>query len=99
MELPRQQYWSGLPFLSPGDLSDPGIEPRSPTLQADSSPSEPPGKPKSERAGTNSCESGKGGDVETREAGSENNSAALRQGSVSPQGMHTRSLSSFVEII
>ena len=36
----REEYWSGLPFLSPGDLPDPGIEPRSPTLQADSLPSE-----------------------------------------------------------
>ena len=41
----RQEYWSGLPFLSPGDLPNPGIKPRSPTLQADSLPSEPPGKP------------------------------------------------------
>ena len=40
----RQEYCSGLPFLSPGDLPDPGIEPRSPTLQVDSLPSEPPGK-------------------------------------------------------
>ena len=31
----RQEYWSGLPFPSPGDLSDPGIKPRSPALQAD----------------------------------------------------------------
>ena len=37
----RQEYWSGLLFLSPGDLPDPGIEPPSPTLQADSLPSEP----------------------------------------------------------
>ena len=37
--------WSGLPFPSPGDLPDPGIEPRSPSLQADALPSEPPGKP------------------------------------------------------
>ena len=36
----REEYWSGLPFLSPGNLPDPGIEPRSPTLQADSLPSE-----------------------------------------------------------
>jgi len=36
---------SGLPFPSPGDLPDPGIEPRPPTLQADTLPSEPPGKP------------------------------------------------------
>ena len=45
MECYRQEYWSGLPFLSPGDLPDPVIEPRSPMLQADSLPSEPPGKP------------------------------------------------------
>ena len=41
----RQEYWSGLSFPSPGDLPDPGIEPHSPALQADSSLSEPPGKP------------------------------------------------------
>ena len=40
----RQEYWSGLPFPSPGDLPHPGIEPRSPALQADVLPSEPPGK-------------------------------------------------------
>ena len=39
------EYWSGLPFPSPGDLPDPEIEPRSPELQVDSLPSEPPGKP------------------------------------------------------
>ena len=44
MGLSRQEYWSGLPFLSPGDLPDPGIQP-SPTSQADALPSEPPGKP------------------------------------------------------
>ena len=44
MEFSRQEYWSGLPFPSTGDLSDPGIKPRSPTLQADSLPPEPPGK-------------------------------------------------------
>ena len=38
----RQEYWSGLPFPSPGDLPDPGIKPRSPALQADPLPSEPP---------------------------------------------------------
>jgi len=43
--LSRQEYWSGLPFPSPGDLPDPGIEPRSPALQADSLLSELPGKP------------------------------------------------------
>ena len=42
--LSRQEYWSGLPFFSPRDLSDPGIEPRFPALQADILPSEPPGK-------------------------------------------------------
>ena len=45
MEFSRQEYWSGVPFPSPGDLSDPGIEPRSPALQADALPSEAPGKP------------------------------------------------------
>ena len=40
----RQEYWSGLPFPSPGDLPNPGIEPGSPTLRADTLPSEPPGK-------------------------------------------------------
>ena len=42
----RQEYWSGLPFPSPGDLPNPGIEPRSPALEADALTSEPPGKPK-----------------------------------------------------
>ena len=45
MDLSRQEYWSGLPFPSPRDLPDPGIKPRSPALQADALPSEPPGKP------------------------------------------------------
>ena len=45
MGFPRQEYWSGLPFPFPGDLPDPGIEPRSPALQADALTSEPPGKP------------------------------------------------------
>ena len=44
MGLSRQEYWSGLPFPSPGDLPNLGIEPRSPTLQADALPSELPGK-------------------------------------------------------
>ena len=46
MGFSRQEYWSGLPFPSPGNLPDPGIEPRSPTLEADALPSEPPGKSK-----------------------------------------------------
>ena len=41
---PRQEYWSRLPFPFPGELPNPGIEPRSPALQADSLLSEPPGK-------------------------------------------------------
>ena len=41
-EFSRQEYWSGLPYPSPGDLPYPGIEPGSPTLQADSFLSEPP---------------------------------------------------------
>ena len=45
MGFPRQKYWSGLSFLSPKNLPNPGIEPGSPALQADSLPSEPPGKP------------------------------------------------------
>ena len=44
MGFSRQEYWSGLPFPSPGDLPDPGIEPGSPALQADALLSEPPGK-------------------------------------------------------
>ena len=40
MEFSRQEYWSGLPFPSPEDLSDPGSEPRSPASQADSLPLE-----------------------------------------------------------
>ena len=45
MGFSRQEYWSELPFPSPGDLPDPGIELRPPTLQADTLTSEPPGKP------------------------------------------------------
>ena len=44
MGFSRQEYWSGLSFPSPGDLPDPGIEPRSPALQADALTSEPPGR-------------------------------------------------------
>ena len=42
MEFSRQECWSGLPFLSPEDLPNPGIEPGSPALRADALPSEPP---------------------------------------------------------
>ena len=44
MEFSSQEYWSGLPFHSPGDLPNPWIKPRSPALQGDSLPSEPLGK-------------------------------------------------------
>ena len=50
MGFSRQEYLSGLPFPSPGDLPDPGIKPGSPALEADALTSEPPGKP-------NGCES------------------------------------------
>ena len=45
MEFSRKECWGGLPFLSPGDCPNPGIEPGSPVLQADSLQSEPPDKP------------------------------------------------------
>ena len=45
MGFSRQEYWSGLPFPSLGDLPEPGLEPGSPALQTDALPSEPPGKP------------------------------------------------------
>ena len=48
----RQEYWSGLPFPSPGDLPNHGMEPRSPLLQADSLPAEPQGKPKNTGVGS-----------------------------------------------
>ena len=44
MELSRPEYWSGLPFPSPGNLPNPGIKPRTPALQADSLPAEPQGE-------------------------------------------------------
>ena len=45
MEFSRPEYWSGKPFPSPGDLPNPGTEPKSPALQVDSLPAEPQGKP------------------------------------------------------
>ena len=47
LEFSRQEYWNRLPFPSPGDLPDSGMELESPELKADSLPSEPPGKPNS----------------------------------------------------
>ena len=57
MGFSRQEYWSGLPFPSPEDLPDPGIEPRSPALKADTLPPEPPGKSctRTERLGLHFC--------------------------------------------
>ena len=52
MGFSRQEYWSGLPCPPPGDLPYPEIKPRFPTLQVDSLPSEPPGKPKNTGAGS-----------------------------------------------
>ena len=48
MGFSKQEYGSGLPFLSPGDLPDPGIKTGSPALYADSLPSESPGSPRKE---------------------------------------------------
>ena len=55
MGFPRQEYWNRLPFLSPGDLPNPGMEPRSPALQADSLPLNRQGVKWSEVKGTESC--------------------------------------------
>ena len=57
MEFCRQEYWSGYSFPSPGDLPDPGTEPRSPALQADSLLSKPPGKPKERQRRIQKCPS------------------------------------------
>ena len=52
MEFSRPEYWSGQSFPSPGDLPNPGIEPRTPTLQVASLPAEPQGKPKNTGVGS-----------------------------------------------
>ena len=52
MKFSRPEYWSGQPFPSPGDLPNPGIELRSPTLQVFSLPAEPQGKPKNTGVGS-----------------------------------------------
>ena len=54
MGLSQQEYWSGLPFTSPGDLPNPGMKPEYPAMQANSLPSEPPGKPSSGTKGLKS---------------------------------------------
>ena len=56
MGFSRQECWNGLPFTSPGDLSDPRIEPGSPALQADALPSEPPRKLYVLKVTSNICE-------------------------------------------
>ena len=55
MGFPRQEYWSGLPFPSPGDLPNPGIEPLSPALEGGFFTTEPPGKPAEKLVGFPSC--------------------------------------------
>ena len=52
MEFSKPEYWSGQPFPSPGDLPNPGIKPRSPTLQEDSLLAESGGKPKNTEVGS-----------------------------------------------
>ena len=52
MKFSRPEYWNGYPFPCPGDLANPGMESRSPTLQADSLPGEPQGKPKNTGVGS-----------------------------------------------
>ena len=52
MEFSRPEYWSAELFSSSGDHPNPGIEPGSPTLQADSLPAKPPGKPKNTEVGS-----------------------------------------------
>ena len=56
MGFSRQECWSGLPFPSPGDLPDPGIEPGSPTLQAGTLPPEPPGRSNNNSYSSNNWE-------------------------------------------
>ena len=51
MGFSRQEYWSGVPFPSPGDLPNPRLEPRSPALQADAFLSQPPGRPREDQLG------------------------------------------------
>ena len=79
MGFSRQEYWSGLPFSSPGDLPNQGIEPGSPPWQADSLPSVLPGKPRShfrdEEIETQSC----------KETGSKSHSHLVAEPGLEPQ--------------
>ena len=64
MGFSRQEYWRGLPFPSPGDIPNPGIEHSSPTLQVDSLPAEPQGKPPDSSVGKKpTCNSGDPGSI------------------------------------
>ena len=63
MEFSRPEYWSGLPFPSPGDLPDPGIEPGSPGFQADALTSEPPGKSGGSDGKESACNEGDPGSI------------------------------------
>ena len=85
MDFSRQEYWSWLPFPSPGDLPNPGTEPGSPTLQADTLPSEPPGKPLWERKRkTRKCQdqlcccSGKQSNVNSNQANTQSRKATFK---------------------
>ena len=83
---------------SPGDLPNPGIEPRYPALWADALLSEPPGNPEFQRQVQTVANQGKGEDAETREGRSRNNGAALGAGPSSPSQDHkTISLSCFAD--
>ena len=97
-EFSRQEYWSGLPFPSPGDLPNPGIKPRYPALWADALLSEPPGNPEFQGQVQTVANQGKGEDAETREGQSRNNGAALGAGLSCPSRDHkTISLSCFAD--
>ena len=69
MEFSRQEYWSGLPLPSPGGLPNPGIKPRSPTLQADALPFEPPGNPHKKTKQNPKCKCARPLENSARQAG------------------------------
>ena len=81
MGFSRQEYWSGFPFPSPGDLPDPGVKPASPVLQADSFSSEPPGK---RPVNTSVCLWSVEGDNEVATAQEEKQDAGSREVGVIP---------------
>ena len=84
MKFSRQEYWSRLPFLSPEDFPNPGVEPRSPAFQADSLPSEPPPPMRCECGPSKRNPQGK---VECRRAEGSRETQRLSRGSFqSPEG-------------